>query len=87
MQKTLMNCEMDEKVAEVCTFQEAVFKNLPDHLEELTKQCLSVMNDLADAKLSKEFTDGQLRGKKSEVIAVINRTNAKPRESICTERI
>ena len=87
MQKTLMNCEMDEKVAEVCTFQEAVFKNLPDHLEELTKQCQSVMKDLAEVKRSKECTEAQLRDKKSEVIAVINRANAKPCESICTERI
>ena len=87
MQKTLMNCEMDERVPEVCTFQEAVFKNLPDHLEELTRQCQSVMNDLADVELSKKFTEDQLREKKSEVIAVINRANAKPRESICTERI
>ena len=87
MQKTLMNCEMDEKVAEVCTFQEAVLKNLPDHLEELTKQCQSVMNDLADVKLSKKRTEEQLREKKSEVIAVIVRANAKPCESICTERI
>jgi hypothetical protein len=87
MQKTLMNYEMHEKVAEVCTFQEAVFKNLPGHLEELTKQCQSVMKDLADVKLSKKCTEAQLREKKSEVIAVINRANAKPCESICTERI
>ena len=87
MQKTQMNCKMDEKVLEVCTFQEAVFVELTGHLEELKKHCQSVMNDLADVKLSKEFTEDQLREKKSEVIAVINRANAKPCESICTERI
>ena len=87
MQKTLMNCEMDEKVAEVCTFQAAFFSGLPDQLEQLTQQYQSVMNDLEDVKLSKKRTEDELRAKKSEVIAVIVRANAKPCESICTERI
>ena len=55
--------------------------------QELTRQCQSVMNDLADVERSKTYTEDQLREKKSEVIAVINRANAKPCESICTERI
>ena len=87
MQKTLMHCEMDEKVAEVCTFQAAFFSGLPDQLQQLTHQYQSVLNDLEDVKLSKKHTEVQLRQKKSEVIAVINRANANPRDFICTERI